>query len=389
MPSSSSIQSIFQCFKDELLQNQSLPIHKLKTLNDISNCRTGLFGATVKNCDNCGHSEILFHSCQNRHCPVCQASNQAQWCEDQIKHTLPIQYFHVVFTLPSELNSLVYSNQKLLYTLFFNAASQTILELCADHKYLNATPGLIGVLHTWGQNLQFHPHIHFIVTGGGLSNTGTSFVHSCKKFFIPVKVLSSKFKGKFLSLLKACFSDNDNKLLLTSECSKLKSAEQLKVFFDKLYSSTWVVYSKATFKSSDHVVRYLGRYTHRVAISNSRIISVDKIAKTVTFKWKDYKDGNKNKVMTLPAVEFLRRFLLHILPPHFRKIRYYGLLSNRSRLKLLSLCRKLLKVSDIPTPVSLNTTVNNCLCKVCHSLMRISTFSRQESLSLFTSATVP
>ena len=387
MQSSDTIQNIIQSFKDELLQNQSLPVHKLKAINDISHCRTGYFGATVKKCDSCGHSEILLHSCQNRHCPVCQAASQTEWCEKQLESTLPVQYFHVVFTLPSELNPLVYSNQKLLYTIFFKAASQTILELCADKKHLGATPGLIGVLHTWGQNLQFHPHIHFIVTGGGLSDKGISFVHSRKKFFIPVKVLSRKFRGKFLSMLKACFSDNS--LFFSNTCSILMIPQKQKLFFDGLYSSEWVVYSKKAFASPAHVIRYLGRYTHRVAISDYRIVRVDRQAKSVTFRWKDYKDNNKQKSMTLSAAEFIRRFLLHILPPHFRKIRHYGLLSNRTRKTQLAVCRRILSIPAKQSSSNMNTSDCACVCKICQSTMHKTILSRSEAMSFSGIAAVP
>lgn len=387
MLSSNTIQDIFQSFKDEFVQNYPLPAHKLKTLNDISNCRTGYFGGTLRKCDNCNHTEVLLHSCQNRHCPICQASNQAKWCDKQLEHTLPAQYFHVVFTLPSELNPLVFSNQKLLYTSFFKAASQTILELCADKKYLGATPGLIGVLHTWGQNLQFHPHIHFIVTGGGLSDKGVSFVHSRKKFFIPVKVLSRKFRGKFLSMLKDCFS-NDS-IYFSNTCLKLKVADEQKLFFDNLYSSEWVVYVKKAFKSPDHVIRYLGRYTHRVAISNSRIVSVDKIAKTVTFKWKDYRDNNKQKLMTLSAVEFIRRFSLHILPPAFRKIRQYGLLSNRVRSKRIAICRKILNATPKSHVEADSASRNGCICSKCNGKMSARILSGLEATTFSRAGQVP
>lgn len=380
MPSSNTIQDIFQSFNEEFTQNHPLPAHKLKTLNDISNCRTGYFGGTLRKCDNCNHTEVLLHSCQNRHCPICQASNQAKWCENQLEHTLPVQYFHVVFTLPSELNPLVFSNQKILYTVFFKAASQSILELCADKKYLGAMPGLIGVLHTWGQNLQFHPHIHFIVTGGGLSDTGVSFVRSGKKFFLPVKVLSRKFRGKFLSMLKDCFSDNS--IYFSNICANLKDYNKQKVFFNNLYLLEWVVYSKKAFKSPDYVIRYLGRYTHRVAISNSRIVSVDKVAKTVTYKWKDYRDNNKQKLMTLSAVEFIRRFSLHILPPVYRKIRQYGLLSNRIRSKRIAACRKILNAPSRPDIKADPDGHNTCVCSKCSGNMLTYRLSGLEATAL-------
>mgnify|MGYP000294537324 CR=1 FL=1 len=245
---------------------------------------------------------------------------------------LPVGYFHIVFTLPQELNTLILQNQKLLYSLLLQAAGHTLVELAKDPKFLGATTGVTAVLHTWGQNLSFHPHVHCIVPGGGLSMDGLRFVRSRKKFFIPVKVISRKFRGKFLYLLKQAF--NNRELTFFNDATKLSSKDTFLAFLDNLYSKEWVVFSKKPFKSPAHVVKYLGRYTHRVAISNSRIKSFD--GKKVSFAWKDYKDGNKSKVMTLSASEFTRRFLLHVLPDRLTKIRHYGLLSSRNiKTKLL------------------------------------------------------
>ena len=256
----------------------------------------------------------------------CQTLTKEQWIEKQNQYLLNTGYFHVVFTLPESLNAIMLQNQELAYKLFFKAVSETLLELCADRKHLGAKPGITTVLHTWGQNLMYHPHLHCIVTGGGLTVDG-KWQSSRKKFFLPVKVLSRKFRGKLLFFLK-----------------------QAGLPFDSsLYQKEWVVYCKPPFKNVSKVIEYLGRYTHRVAISNSRILGA-KDGK-VTFSWRDYRDGKK-KVMTLAAEEFIRRFMLHILPSGFRKIRHYGILASRNKTARTSLCQKLTRVkikANIPT----------------------------------------
>jgi hypothetical protein len=272
---------------------------------------------------------------------------------------LPVGYFHIVFTLPQELNTLVLQNQELLYSLLIRSAGHTLIELAQDPKYLGATTGVTTVLHTWGQNLSFHPHVHCIVPGGGLSNDGLRFVHSRKKFFIPVKVISKKFKGKFLYYLEKAFEEG--KLSFFNDAAMLSLKSNFSTFLDSLYLKKWVVFSKKPFKSPGHVVRYLGRYTHRVAISNSRIQSFD--GKTVSFSWKDYKDGNKSKVMTLDAKEFSRRFLLHVLPTRFTKIRHYGILCSRNISTKLSRCMKLTGKS----PFKLNILKTQKHIKTCPS----------------------
>ncbi len=289
-------------------------------MRDIMNCRTAALGAHIDTCDNCGHTRISYNSCRNRHCPKCQTFAKEQWIDKQKKNLLNTSYFHAVFTVPSELNPTFRHQQSAMYALLFQAASETVLELCADRKYLGATPGITAILHTWGQNLQFHPHIHMIVTGGGLT-PDRKWRASSKRFFLPVRVLSAKFRGKFLALLKNRFSAIDKNLL------------------DICYQQKWVVYCKPPFDNAGMVVSYLGRYTHRVAISNSRILSLQN--GTVTFRWRDYTHGNQEKLMTLDAGEFIRRFLLHILPAGFRKIRHYGLFASRNKGNRLALCRRL------------------------------------------------
>lgn len=311
------------------MENHILSPVQMKAFAAIRHCRTAVMGSHIDICDECDFEKISYNSCRNRHCPKCQAFTKEQWVEKQNQYLLNTRYFHAVFTIPHGLNTVFLQNQDTAYALFFRAVSETLLELCADKKYLGATPGITAVLHTWGQNLMYHPHIHCIITGGGLTNDG-KWQTSRKKFFLPVKVLSRKFRGKLLFLLKQAGL----------------------LFNTALYQDEWVVYCKPPFKHASNVVQYLGRYTHRVAISNSRIMAVN--ASSVTFSWRDYRDGKK-KTMTVSAVEFIRRFMLHILPSGFHKIRHYGILASRNKTARVELCRKLTQTifptnPDMTTP---------------------------------------
>lgn len=287
-------------------------------MNAIESCRTSNLGGHIDVCDSCGHERISYNSCRNRHCPKCQGLAKEQWLLERKRDLLNIGYFHVVFTVPDSLNPLALQNQKIFYSLLFKAASETLAELSRDHKYLGAEIGIISVLHTWGQNLMDHPHVHCIVPGGGLSFDGTRFLRSREKFFIPVKVLSRKYRGKFLAFLKEAFQDGE--LRFCGKLEPLSGKLKFQSLINALYQKEWVVYCKKPFKSPWHVLRYLGRYTHRVAISNQKIVSLQD--GRVTFSWRDYKDENKTKLMTLEASEFIRRFLLHVLPDRFVKIRH-------------------------------------------------------------------
>jgi hypothetical protein len=331
------LQDIFTQFGPEYRQIHSLPLHQLKTMKAIEACRTATLGGHVDVCDHCGHERISYNSCRNRHCPKCQGLAKEQWLLERERDLLEIGYFHVVFTVPDFLNHLALQNQKAFYSLLFKAASETLLELSRDPKYLGAEIGFISVLHTWGQNLMDHPHVHCIVPGGGLSFDGTRWISSRKKFFIPVKVLSRKFRGKLLALLKEAFQDSE--LHFFGKLAPLTGKLNFHKLLDELYQINWVVYCKKPFKSPWHVLRYLDRYTHRVALSNQRIIDLQD--DQVTFSWRDYKDNNKTKLMTLDVSEFIRRFLLHVLPCRFVKIRHYGILSNRNRNTKLRLCQRL------------------------------------------------
>lgn len=331
------LQSIFQQFGPVYRENNSLPLNHLKTMTAVESCRTFLLGGHVDECDSCGFKRISYNSCRNRHCPKCQSLAKEQWILERDRDLLEVGYFHVVFTVPDSLNPLALQNQKVFYSLLFKAASETLLELSRDPKYLGAEIGFISVLHTWGQNLTDHPHLHCIVPGGGLSFDGTRFICSQKKFFIPVKVLSRKFRGKFLAFLKEAFQDGN--LVFHGKIEPLSGKIKFQFLIDSLYRTEWVVYCKKPFKSPWHVLRYLGRYTHRVAISNQRIVNFQD--GQVTFSWRDYRDNNRTKLMKIDASEFIRRFLLHVLPSRFVKIRHYGILSNRNRNTKLRLCQQL------------------------------------------------
>lgn len=335
------IADIFNQYGEEYRQNHKLSRTELKVMNAIQACRTSKLGGHVDICDDCGHLKISYNSCRNRHCPKCQSLTKERWLEDRKKDLLPIQYFHVVFTVPNILNNLILNNKKEMYSILFKASSETLIELSNDPKYIGAEIGFISILHTWGQNLMEHPHIHAIVTGGGLSLDKKEWITAKEGYFIPVKVISAVFKGKILNYLKKSYY---RKKIKISNNSSLPNYQEFQHLIDKLYEKGWVVYAKKPFKSAKYVIEYLGRYTHRVAISNNRIIKIED--GKVTFRFRDYKDNNKNKIMSLDALEFIRRFSLHILPDRFVKIRHYGILSNRNRRTKLKECKKILGVAS-------------------------------------------
>jgi len=331
------IQDIFNQFGDEYRRNHKLPLHILKAMIAIEACRTAELGGHVDECDECGHVRISYNSCRNRHCPKCQTLAKERWLEKRKEDLLPVGYFHVVFTIPQELNYITLTNQKEMYSILFNSVSETLLELSRDEKYLGAEIGFMSILHTWGQNLMNHPHMHCIIPSGGLTFDGNRWVNSKKDFFIPVKVLSRKFRGKFLFYLKKAYYSNA--LKCNPGIEELTEEHIFQSFIDKLYKKEWIVYCKPPFGSAEYVLEYLGRYTHKVAISNHRIVNLEN--GYVTFKWRDYKDHNKEKFMTLTVEEFIRRFFMHVLPRKFVKIRHYGILSNRNRSTKLQKCKEL------------------------------------------------
>ncbi len=340
MRSSPEVADIFRRYGSEYRKVHEMPLKDMRTMRAIETCRTSELGGHVGECDHCGHLRISYNSCRNRHCPKCQCLDKERWLEARKNDLLPIEYFHIVFTIPEPLRALALRNQKVLYGILFKAASETLKELAKDPRYLGAEIGFIGVLHTWSQTLMDHPHLHCIVTGGGLSEDGKKWIPCKNSFFIPVKVLSKLFKGKFLSYLKE--AKENGKLIFPGHISHLKDNRSFKAMLSNLYDQQWVVYCKPPFSDAETVLEYLGRYTHRVAISNDRLLGIKE--GKVTFRYRDRQAGDRAKLMTLDAFEFIRRFLLHVLPDGFMKIRHYGILSNRNRKTKLHLCKKLLGV---------------------------------------------
>lgn len=333
------VQEIMEAFGEGYRQTHSMSYAQQKAMSAIQKCRTVKLGYHLDTCESCGCVEISYNSCRNRHCPKCQTLSKERWIESRKHDLLNTGYFHVVFTVPSELRPVFYQNQTLMYNLLFKTVAETLQELAANKKYLGARLGFTSVLHTWGQNLMFHPHIHCIVPAGGLTELG-GWTHSRKKFFIPVKVLSRMFRGKFLHYLKR------EKLGFFGKQAYLIDQPHFLNLLDACYRKEWVVYCKPPFKTAACVVEYLGRYTHRVAISNNRILKLED--GMVTFKWRDYRDRNRWKVMTVTAFEFIRRFLLHVLPPGFTKIRHYGFLASRNKTQNLTLCKTLTHTKLVP-----------------------------------------
>jgi hypothetical protein len=292
----------------------------------ITACRTPAMGGTTYACDGCGQTLPRYHSCRNRNCPTCQTTRRMQWVQARTAELLPVGYFHVVFTIPAQLNAFALRNQAAFYRIMFAAVSQTLLSLAADRNRLGAQLGFFAVLHTWGQNLLDHPHIHCVVPGGGINDKGR-WVPARQDYLLPVAVMSGLFRGKFMAAFTDAVKSGD--IALHGSLAQYQDSGQYEKLLSALYGTNWVVYCKAPFGSAQAVVKYLGRYTHRVAISNQRILSIDQGA--VQFSYKDYADASTRKIMTLSAVEFLRRFLMHVLPAGFVRIRYFGFLANRNR----------------------------------------------------------
>lgn len=315
-----------------------------RVMSAIEQCRTAALGGHVEQCDACGHQRIAFNSCRNRHCPKCQSLLRAQWLQDRQAELLPVEYFHVVFTLPQEVAAIAYQNKAVVYDILFHATSQTLRTIAADPKHLGAEIGFIAILHTWGQNLLHHPHLHCVVPGGGISPNRESWISCRAGFFLPVRVLSRLFRRLFLAQLQQAFDRGE--LHFFNSLDALQNRVAFVKYLAPATHAEWVVYAKPPFGGPQQVLEYLGRYTHRVAISNNRLLEF--CDGTVTFAWKDYRHEARNKTMHLDAKEFIRRFLLHVLPPGFQRIRHYGLLANRYREVKLDDCRQLLAA---PAPV--------------------------------------
>jgi len=341
-----------------------LALQHRKVMDAIVHCRTAALGGHRDQCLRCGHQAISYNSCRNRHCPKCQGNARARWLAARSAELLPVPYFHVVFTLPHELSSLVLQNKRLLYDLLFRTSAAALIEVARDPKHLGADIGLLSVLHTWGQNLQHHPHVHCVVPAGGLSLDTDRWVATSSRFLLPIRVLSRVFCGKFLAALKQLRLQG--KLQFHGSLQQLASPEHFRQLLRQLYAKEWVVYAKPPFGGAEHVLHYLARYTHRVAISNHRLIAFRE--DQVSFRWKDYAHGSKQKVMTVSTDEFLRRFLIHVLPRGLVRIRHFGLFANRRRAASLLRCRTLLHVAaseQQPEPSS------QLRCPVCSGPMLI------------------
>jgi hypothetical protein len=317
---------------------KKMPLRNFRVMNAIEICRTKELGGHVDECDACGSLRISYNSCRNRHCPKCQCLDKERWLEARKRDILPTHYFHIVFTIPEALRPIALRNQKVVYGILFKAASATLKELAEDPKHLGVMIGFIALLHTWSQTLIDHPHIHCIVTGGGLSLDGKRWIKGKKQFFLPVKIISRLFRGKLLAYLKKAYLAEE--LQFSGKISELKEHSVFNALLTNLYNQEWVVYCKAPFKKPETVIDYLGRYTHRVAITNDRISQLAE--EKVTFRYRDRDENNKIKFMSLDAFEFIRRFLFHVLPDGFMKIRHYGILSNRNRKEKLFVCKQLL-----------------------------------------------
>lgn len=344
------LADIFREYGGAYRRDHSLPVSHLKVMRAVERCRTAALGGHLQQCDACGFERPAYNSCRNRHCPKCQSMAKARWLEKQKSELLPVGYFHLVFTLPHELNRLILANKKALINLLFQAVSETLLEFAQTH--LKGTLGITAVLHTWDQTLLDHFHLHCLVPAGALSFGQNRWIPARKNFLFHVKALSLVFRGKFLHSLKKAF--DQQKLLFAGQTAPLADALTFKLLLKALRQKPWVVYAKEPFGSPEHVLDYLGRYTHRVALSNDRILSAHN--GEVTFNYRDRKNQNQRKLMKLQAHEFIRRFLLHVIPKGFMRVRHFGFLANRAKKHALPQCRKLLGLNPaLPKPLQRST----------------------------------
>jgi len=367
------VADVFHAYQDRFLQRwgHALSDQQRKVLRDIGLCRTAALGTHLERCDRCNYETVAYDSCRNRHCPKCQSSARDRWLLKQAASLLPVPYVHAVFTVPEQLAPLAFSNQHLIYNLLFRAASETLLKIAADPHHLGARIGVLAVLHTWSQNLRLHPHLHCLVPAGGLALDNSHWVPTRRRgFFLPVRVLSRMFRSKLLSFLKQ--SCRRSELCFPGKLTALSTPRAFHSLLGNLRRREWVVYSKPPFGGPEHVLKYLARYTHRVAISNGRLLSLED--SQVRFRWRDSRRNNRSSVMRLEATEFIRRFLLHVLPAGFVKIRHFGLLANRNRRQALALCRTHLRsaTTDLATLLdeqqryALNRSCPQCRCGTLH-----------------------
>jgi hypothetical protein len=354
-----------------LQHGASLSVAQRRVMTAIENCRTAVLGGHLERCDQCGHERNAYNSCSDRHCPKCQSLARAEWLEKRRSELLDTQYFHVVFTLPEQIAPIAYQNKKAVYGILFRATAETLRTIAADPEHLGAEIGFFAVLHSWGSNLLHHPHLHCVVPGGGLSPDGKQWIPCKPGFFLPVRVLSRRFRRLFLEYLQSALDSGE--LQFFNALAHLRDRCQFARYLAPLRKMKWVVYAKRPFAGPRQVLDYVGRYTHRVAISNNRLLDVE--AGQVRFQWKDYRDKGQQKTMTLSAEEFIRRFLLHALPDGFQRIRYYGFFGNRYRQEKLARCRQLLSMAPAaapPTPQDYRerheelTGISLRECPVCH-----------------------
>ena len=344
------VADIFRQYGPAYRQAHRLPLHQHRLMHAIEACRTPLLGGVVEWCDHCQYTHIHYRSCRNRHCPKCQGLARARWLQQRTAELLPVEYFHVVFTIPEQLAAIAFQNKEVVYGILFQTVAQTLLTIAGDPKHLGAEIGFFAVLHTWGQNLHLHPHLHCVVPGGGLS-PDDQWIACRPGFFLPVRVLSRLFRRLFLEALEKAHADGQFHFF--GDLQSLRDAQAFAAYLAPMRDTEWVVYAKPPFGGPQQVLEYLGRYTHRVAISNERLLNLED--GNVSFGWKDYRHRQRSKTMTVAAEEFIRRFLLHALPPGFQRIRYYGFLANCHRIDKLDFCRRLLLApcADLlPPPIS-------------------------------------
>ena len=365
MSAECTIQDIFQHFYKGYEKKHVLSASQRKVAYHIMNCKTGAFGINISVCEECGCISVHYNSCRDRCCPMCQEFPKEKWVDARREDVLEAPYFHVVFTVPEELNPVIYSNQTLLYNALYQASSDTLRELASDSKYLGADIGYICILHTWGSEMNFHPHIHAVVLGGGL-DTGNHWRDNGKDFFLPIRVISRLFRGKYLAELKRLWEDD--KLEFHGMAEPYRNHYSFKELLNSCYNKEWIPYCKKPFDGAESVIRYLGKYTHRIAISNYRIKSMTE--NTVTFTVKDYKNHGQWKELTLPGEEFIRRFLMHVPPKRFVRIRHYGILSSRNKKQKITLCRNLLgckkylsRLKDLDASAIIRLLYNKDVCK--------------------------
>lgn len=368
-----NLGELFRQLGPQYRLQHDLPMAHRRVMRALESCRTAVLGGHVEQCPQCAHQRISYNSCRNRHCPQCQTMDQVEWLRARQSELLPVPYFHLVFTVPEPIAELARAHSRAVFAILFRASAEALLTIARDPHHLGATPGFFSILHTWGQNLRFHPHVHCVVTGGGLSADGKQWVAARNHFLVSVRVLSRLFRRLFLAALQSAYDDHQ----LSSWSGELAHLADPQAWLDylaPLAKQEWVVYAKAPFGGPQQALQYLGRYTHRVALAPERILHWDD--HSVTFSYKDYRSHQpqRRRPMTVAAAEFIRRFLLHVLPPGFQRIRYYGLWTNRFRARNLARCRSILlgeRSALLPTPVQLAVVAQAIVdraarCPACH-----------------------